>query len=305
MTVLPSFLVVGAAKSGTTSLANYLRQHPEIFIPSSKEPSYFALKGEELPPSGPAPASVLRGAIYNFCHTDWESYTALFRDVGSARAVGEASVRYLYFPKAPARIREVLPDVRIVILLRHPVSRLYSHYNMNRQVLLEPLELAEALAAEGDRIAAGWGWDWHYRAVSRYSVQLERYFELFPRAQIAVFAHEEFSRDPLGVYRAVCRHIGVDDRFVPDMSARGMVSSRPRNAALARFLWWPNKTRFRLLRYGRPLGAPLVDALKILNAAPVPKLDPEMRARLNDEFSDEIAAVETLLGRELPWRVPR
>lgn len=298
---LPSFLIIGAAKSGTTSLAAYLGQHPEVFIPRSKEPNYFALAGEPLALEGPAPPHVLRHAIYNWSRTGWEDYVALFDSVTDERAVGEASVRYLYFPRAPERISEVLPEVRLVTILREPVERLYSHYTMNRQILLEPLDLRAAIEAEDGRVALGWGWDWHYVRCGLYARQLRRYYERFDPAQIAVFLYDDFRRDPLGTYAAVCRHIGVRDDFVPDMSRRGMVGSLPRSAALARWLWWPNRTRFLLIRYARPLAVPLIARLKAWNAAPVPPLDPALRAWIAPRFHEDMADLEALIGRRLPW----
>jgi Sulfotransferase family len=301
---LPTFLVIGAAKSGTTALAAYLAQHPEVFFSRSKEPNYFALAGEGLPELGPAPPHVLRGAIYNWSRTDWTGYCRLFEGAEGSKAIGEASVRYLYFPDAPPRIRTILPDVRLIVLLRDPISRLYSHYNMNRQILLEPLELAEAIAAEPERIAAGWGWDWHYVQLGLYARQLRRYFELFDRAQIAVFLYDDFVRDPLAIYRAVCRHIGVDDSFVPDMRGRAKPGSLPRNAALARWLWWPNPVRRRLLRHARPLAVPLIRRLKDWNAAPVPALDPGLHRVLVPRFRADLDDLARLLDRDIPWYRP-
>lgn len=298
---LPTFFIVGAAKSGTTSLASYLRQHPEVFISASKEPNFFALEGLDLPPRGPAPPEVLTRMLYNWSRIEREAYHALFEAADRFRAVGEASVRYLYFEEAPPRIREALPEARIVVMLRDPVSRLYSHYNMNRQILLEPLPLEGALEAEASRIAAGWGWDWHYAALGRYACQLRRYYERFPRAQIGVWFHDDFGRDPLAVYAEICRHIGVDPAHRPDMRERGMVSSLPRSRALARFLWWPSRFRARLIRNGGRLGRAAIDGLKRLNAAPVPPLDRATRDRLARDFLDDIAELEGLIGRRVPW----
>jgi len=305
---LPSFLVIGAAKSGTTSFAGWLAQHPEVFVPKLKEPNYFALADRDPVPKGPAPEEVLRRAIYNWSHTDWDDYRALFAAAGDRPAVGEASVRYLYFPGAAERIRAALPEVRLVAILRDPVGRLYSHYNMNRQmsreVSLEPLALADAIAAEPERIAEGWGWDWHYVAVGLYGRQLRRYYELFPREQILILLYDELVADPLGAFRAVCRHIGVDDGFRPDMGARGMVSARARSEGLTRLLWRPGKLGGIGKRL-RPLTRPVVDRLKAWNDAPPPALDEALRAALIPRFRDDLDELARLTGREIPWYRPR
>lgn len=105
---LPTFLIVGAAKCGTTSLYEYLRQHPEVFMPRRKEPNFFA---------GPSHGN----------RTTEAEYRALFADATSAKAVGEASVAYLYDPGSPRRIFEYLgPETRIVIMLRNPVDMVHA-----------------------------------------------------------------------------------------------------------------------------------------------------------------------------------
>jgi len=207
---LPTFMIIGAAKSGTTSLMRYLAQHPDVFVPTAKEPNYFMLSGQQDNPVGPAPAHILRHMIYNWSYADLDRYTGLFDDAGAAKAVGEGSVRYLYSPLAPTRIRDMLPDTRLVVILRDPVARLYSHYNMNRQIQLEPLDLHDALAAEDERVAEGWGWDWHYRRVSQYGAQLQR---LLPFATILVCPR---------ILNPIC---GVVGWSAPDRATSGWIGS--------------------------------------------------------------------------------
>ncbi len=302
---LPTFLVIGAAKSGTTSLVSYLKQHPEVFVPTSKEPNYFALKGFEGPPRGPAPSKILEQMLYNWSRTDLTAYRRLFAPAGAEPARGEGSVRYLYFKDTPARIRALVPNVRLVAILRDPVARLYSHYMMNRQIQLEPLGLADAIAAEEARIADGWGWDWHYTRAGLYAEQLERYYALFQRDQIAVFLYEDFVADPLGVYAQICRHIGVDPSFEPDMSQRGMVTRLPRNLWLDRRLNWPSPLRrFLLRRRVRRLSRPVMRRLNAWNTRPVPPMPEGLRAELAERFRADQTRLSELLGREIPWGSP-
>jgi hypothetical protein len=299
---LPNFLLIGAAKAGTTSLARYLGQHPEVFVSPWKEPNYFAFAGEALPTRGPASAEVLQALLYFHSVTDFAQYQALFRGAVSAKAVGEASVRYFYYPKAPRRIHATIPDVRLVVILRDPVSRLYSHHCMNLQYQLEPLGLREALAAEPARIRAGWGWDWHYVAVSRYAAQLRRYFELFDRQQIQVILYDDWAAHPLPTFQSICRHIGVSDGFTPDTSEREKVARRPRLLALDRWLHWPSTTRRVIERaLPRPLWRPIAAQLSRWNSRPVPPLDDALRAELAPLFRDDIAELESLLARPIPW----
>lgn len=299
---LPNFLIIGAAKSGTTSLASYLAQHPEVFFSPWKEPNYFALAGRKIPSAGPVPPEVMFNLLYFHSVTTLPEYEALFAGAGSHPAVGEASVRYLYYPEAPRRIRELLPQVRLVALLREPVSRLFSHYCMNLQHQLEPLPLREALAQEEARRAAGWGWDWHYVNVSRYAAQVRRYFELFDRDQLKIFLYDDFVARPREVYAEVCRHLGIDDRFEPDMSERGKVAHRPRSLRLDRWLHWPSRTRRYVERFlPRRVWRPAFSRLNRWNRLPAPRLDAALRAELAPQFHDDLAELEDLLGRKLPW----
>lgn len=299
---LPNFLIIGAAKSGTTSLASYLAQHPEVFFSPWKEPNYFALAGRKLPPPGPVPPDVMYRLLYFHSVTTLPDYERLFAGAGDQPAVGEASVRYLYSPEAPARIHELLPGVRMIAVLRDPVSRLFSHYCMNLQHQLEPLELRDALAQEENRRAAGWGWDWHYVNVGRYAAQVRRYFERFGREQVKVILYDDFVARPLEVFRDVCRHIGIADTFTPDMSERGKVAHRPRSLRLDRWLHWPSPTRRCIERaFPRRLWRPAFARLGRWNSLPPPKLDAGLRAELSSLFRDDIAELEDLLGRSIPW----
>src|SRR5262245_28683977 len=109
---LPTFLIIGAGRSGTTSLYHYLRQHPEVFMSPVKEPIYFAL-GPNLVFTGPAADWVLDQAAKTR-----EEYEALFAGVTNEKAIGEASPRYLASPDAAGRIRETIPEARLVAILR-------------------------------------------------------------------------------------------------------------------------------------------------------------------------------------------
>ena len=298
----PNFFIIGAAKSGTSSLADYLGQHPEVFMPSLKEPNYFAFEGTLPIPRGPAPARVLKELLYNWSAVDDEEYRQLFIGSSDKRAIGEASVRYLYFDRAPHRIKRQVPEARLVAVLRDPVGRLHSHYNMNRQKQLEPLGLMEALEAEPQRVAEGWGWDWHYRAVSTYAPQLQRYYDLFDRESIAVYLYDDFAAQPVETIRSICRHIRVSDDFVPNMAQRGKVAQQLRSEFLDRWLNWPGPVKDRLsgMGLGRVVRAVATRATK-LNYRPAPKLDSGLRRELAHQFKHDIEELSDLLGREINW----
>ncbi len=150
---LPNFLVIGATKSGTTSLYTYLKQHPEVYMPM-KEPNFFALEGREPPffrgPEGWKEPSQKR-------ITDLEGYRTLFAGASGEKAMGEVSPLYLYAPQAAYRIRRYVPEAKLVAILRNPVERAYSAYMHLVREDREPLGFAEALKEEERRIQSNWG----------------------------------------------------------------------------------------------------------------------------------------------------
>lgn len=266
-----------------------------------KEPNFFALRKGSLPTAGPAPAYVLEKMLYNWSELDESKYYKLFEDAQENQAAGEASVRYLYFPDAPDRIHAAMPEVRLVAILREPVSRMFSHYNMNVQNHLEPLSFDMALEAELERIRAGWGWDWHYAAVSRYAEQVKRYIDVFGRESIAVFLYEDLVSKPQAVLERIYTHLGVASGFRPDMSRRGKVPSRSRLPRLDRALTWPHPAKDMLGQsFRRKADAGLRKMASLLHR-PAPRLDPEVRARHAASFRESNEELSDLLCIKLPW----
>jgi len=306
MSQLPNFVIIGAAKSGTSSLWAYLNQHPEIFLSRNKEPNYFALAGKSLPEPGPAPPERLHELLYSYTLTELREYLELFRPAAGFKAIGEASVRYLYTPGTAARIHAALPNARLVVMLRDPVKRLYSHYCMNRQFGLEPLSLMEAVEGEAERVEAGWGYDWHYAGVSRYSGQLGEYFKFFSHEQLGVFLFEDFAKNPVRVVQQICAFLEVDSDFTPDVSLRMKGACRPRSFALD---GWANPPgREGIKRREKQLGflptkmrKRLIGGVNLLNRAPVKTLAMHEQVDLRKLLADEIAATSDLLGTNPAW----
>jgi Sulfotransferase family len=202
----PQFLVIGAARSGTTALYQYLAEHPGLFLTEPKEPHYFALAGTTPAFTGPGD----RQTVNRLAVTDREAYLRLYRDARPDQVRGEASVSTLYYPDAVTRAREMVPDARLVCMLRDPVDRAFSAYGFMRTRGWEPCATFEdALADEPRRIAEGWHHIWHYTGMSRYGEQLRHVLEVFPREQLLVLRHEDMTADPDAVLARVHAHLGV------------------------------------------------------------------------------------------------
>jgi len=296
---MPNFLVIGAAKAGTTSLRTYLDQHPEIFVPGRGEPSFFAHEGETPRYKGPGDDD-WNGTLF----TDLAAYEALFDPVDGQAAVGEISPRYLYFEKAPERIAARIPEARLIAILRHPVDRAYSHFLMNRSRGCEPAAtLAEAIELEATRAEQGWGWDWSYVGAGLYHAQLQRYFARFPPDRIKVFLYEDL-KDQDTFFPDLFDFLGVDPDFRPDTSARHRKAQAPRSYALQQVVKQPSAAK-SLVKQLVPAGARMKAREWIMsrNAVAPERLSPEVRRALFDRhFAAECRRLESLIGRSLaPW----
>jgi hypothetical protein len=260
--VLPDFLVLGGQRCGSTSLYDMLCGHPDVAPASHKEPHFFDnnhLRGEEF---------------YRRLFPLQFQMRARERRQGRRAVTGEATTYYLAHPGVPARVRALLPDVRLIAILRDPVDRAYSHYQLSVREGREPLSFEEALAAEPDRLAGeherliadpSYRGVAHrffsYRSRGRYIDQLERWWAEFPREQLLVLRSEDMFEDPRIVYDQLVTFLGLD----PDADRR---TFRARNRVS-------------------------YDAMR-----------PETRAELRSYFAEPNRALEQRTGRAFNWQAP-
>jgi len=297
----PDFLVIGAAKSGTSALYNQLAAHPQVFMSPVKEPNFFALRHRGADFQGPSDADTINRRSV----ADPEEYRKLFSRAADERASGEASTLYLYSPAAAAEIRRFNPAMKLIALLRNPVERAFSSYRHLVRDGRETESFAGGLDAEEDRIAAGWSHIWHYTRAGFYAQQLERFREAFPDDQLAVFTYDSFSAQPETVLREIFAFLGVDPEVLPDTSRRYNVSGRPRFGLLHRLVIQQNPLKSMLRPFiPRALRKRVVTATQSWNVvADAPQIEPAVRDRLNALFADEIDRLESDLGLDLAaWR---
>jgi len=239
---LPNFFIIGAAKSGTSSLYMYLKQHPEIYMSPVKEPHYFSFDDETKLTKGP-------GDPINKAITDFNQYQALFDKVSCEKAIGEASTSYLYRPEAPIRIHALLPEAKLIAVLRNPIERAFSAY---MHVVRDRRETSEnfldALSREEERKAAGWEPIWHFSSVGLYAEQLSRYFALFPKDQLQIYLYEELQENQTALVRKVFQFLEVDDSFIPESSMRYNVTGEQKSKIYHSITDWlftqPNPIRW-------------------------------------------------------------
>lgn len=292
---LPTFVLIGAAKAGTTSLYHYLGEHPEIYMSPVKEPRFFALEGHALDFRGPSD-----DRLHGRTTTTLSAYRALFAGVRHERAVGEASVIYLAHPRAAGALARTVRDAKLVAVLRDPAERAYSSFLYHTRDGFEPAAtFEEALRDEPERLAAGWYPGWAYRGQGFYFRHLSRFLEVFPREQLRVYTYEELDRRPLELLRDLFGFLDVDTAFVPDVSIRWNPSGRPRSPRMQRLLTRPHPLKEAVKRIvPERIGHRAIERVQRRNLVR-PELAPETRADLVAGYADDIRRLEELIDRDL------
>jgi hypothetical protein len=293
--MLPNLLILGAAKSGTSSLYQYLGQHPQVFMSRLKEPTFFVWEGRTYDIRGPGVERIGKGMV-----RDIDSYLTLFSDASHQRIRGEASTGYLHTPGVAERIRHRIPEAKLMAILRNPIDRAFSAFLHARSSGLEPISNFErALDDELHRVRAGWIGLTTYATVGMYAEQLERYLAVFPCQQIRVYLFDDLVRDPMSVARDAYRYLRVDDEFEPDVSIQANSGRGVRSARLARALGSVRNSSFgRRSALGRSARA----LVRRLNEQPKGQLAPNAHRRLAAVFEADVDKLSRLLGRDLsPW----
>ncbi len=240
------FIIAGTQKSGTTALHYFLEQHRQIAF-SRKQELHFFDDDAHFPPAGP----------------DYRSLRESFDRVPTDSLAGECTPIYTYWQPSLPRIRDYRPDIKLVVILRNPSERAFSHWNMQRRFGNEALDFLDAIAQEGERdkrIAPLQARDSSYVDRGFYSRQLERAFALFPQEQIHVLRNDDLRADPPAAFASVCQFLGLP--------APRCLKIREKNS----------------IRHERAMSA-------------------HERAVLDEIFADEIARLETMLGWDCKnWR---
>jgi hypothetical protein len=267
---LPNFLVIGAMKAGTTSVWEYLRRHPQVFMSPVKEPSFFIDEG-----------TWSRGRAW---------YESLFRGSDGAIAVGEASTAYSkhpIHPGVPERIAGLIPWARFIYMVRDPIERIRSQYEYGIDRGLENVPLARAVLEHPE-----------YLAYSRYALQIDRYLDWFPRERLLVVTSEELRAERPSTLRRIFEFLGVDPGLLPGgLDSEYNVTDRrePRPAA----------RRLRRMPGYRRIAAAMPSKVKSMywgiarrdrasrNGADLPD---DVRREVEERLAEDVVRLRTLLG---------
>lgn len=303
----PDFLVIGAPKSGTTSLYHYLRQHPDIFLsPTRKEGRFFS--------------DIWKGAVHwpAFYHFDAPGsvadYQALFAERRNETRAGDVSPDYLAYADiaAPQALSLCGPATRIIAILRNPVDRAWSHYLQNVRRDAEFLSFAKTLEIEAERKTANWGFQWLYTDTGRYAGKLQPWMNRFDDCLILL--QDELDRDAPASLRRIFNFLDIDPDAPVSLKQRYNTGGIP----AAKLPVLAGAYDHRAGESFEALHAELVAPVSGISSAAtadgvypppgtapvqVPPMDADTRAMLEARFAPEIDALERLLGRSLDvWR---
>jgi hypothetical protein len=294
---LPNFIIAGTARCGTTSLYYYLKQHPEVCFPETKEPKYFSSVSLQFPHEGPGDRSVDRKVVRSF-----DEYQSLFSRCAGSTMIGEASSDYLYYANktAPA-IRKSLGDIHIILIIRDPAERAFSAYANMLRDSRETLSFRESLEAEEGRLAANWDWMWAYKTGGLYYEQVKTFMDNFSRVKVLLY--DDLRDDPFRLLENVFTFLNVDQAFKPDITIKYSQSGKPANPLVGRFLRRSTRasamirnTISRLL----PRSVQEFLASKLLRKV---ESSPEDLAFLKNYFRPDIEKLERLLQADLSqWK---
>jgi hypothetical protein len=275
---LPTFFVIGAPRSGSTSLYQYLSLHPEITMSRIKEPHFFV-------------DNVRRPAVRV---DDLAEYEALFSSETKVR--GEASPSYACYSQhsgAPERISALLPAAKFIYLVRDPIDRTVSHYVHRVAVENERRPFADALGHLDDPANP-------YTCPSRYATQLERYLRYFPMDRIMVIDQGDLLRQRTETLSAVFSFLGVDEGFASSGFDEERGASEGRRRYSTRYLRLSERAASSPLRIlPRGTRRSLRAVLERLMFRPVerPSITPELRERLEALYSPEVSRLRTLTAK--------
>ncbi|NOY24228.1 MAG: sulfotransferase domain-containing protein [Acidobacteria bacterium] len=303
---LPDFLIPGAARSGTTALYEHLRKHPDLFMPDEKEPMFFSICN-----IGKRKGWQVGKLVEDWTIPDFNEYLELFEKAKEHQKCGESSVWYLYDHDVVIQnIRkfygEKAADLKIIILLRNPVHRAWSHYVLKCSRMKEPLSFEEAVQPNviRQRMEKGLSYSYDYIGFGMYTEQIRAWRKAFPN--IRIWIHEEFFSnipvfmEELAEFLEILMHpsLLIRRRVNPSGIHRNRLARLGASSLMGPSLWksilkplFPRRFRYRMK----------MDTLRRLTR-PEPMPEPVHR-KLTEIYATEINQLEVLLGRSLDiWR---
>ena len=300
---LPDFFIAGAPKAGTTAVHAALARHPALYMSAVKEPKFFLTDGPPPTRGGPGDVQTYREHVWQR-----HDYEALFAAAPAGALRGESTPFYLYNRDAQRRIRALIPDARLIVILRDPVERAHSNWAHLWSAGLDPVDdFVLACAEEQRRIEAGWADFWRYTSLGRYGDQLEHLYTVFPRDQVLVFRYHALIESPGLVLDQICAFLGVPQGVLAEVP-RENVTAHPQ-------LSLRHRTVAKALRASSAVSNVLPGATTLTgslervlqrDSRPRQPLTWEQRQALLPRFEADIRLLEVITGEDFGnWLQPR
>lgn len=293
---MPDFLIIGAAKSGTTSLYFYLQQHPQVFLPINKEPFFFSFVGKDVNQFHYEGKEPLTSKVV----TDIDNYTSLFQSAPQNARIGEASTLYLVDHDTPQQISRFIPNVKLIAILRNPVDRAYSHYQHFFSENKEPINIfLEAIKAEPRRKQNKWFPSYFYQEAGFYSKHLNNYYSYFDKSQIKVFLYEDLA-DADKVTREIFEFIGITPDITLNTTAKYNVTGKAKFPWLYYSVRKSNKLKNILRKFiSHKVWNGMKHKWDKLMISPYESISKEDRLYLQNIYKADILQLQDVLQRDL------
>jgi len=277
----PNFFIVGSPKSGTTSLYEYLNQTKGVYMSPVKEPRFF---------NHNIPESYLHRIL------EKKEYLKLFKNVKDEKAIGEASPTYLWDPESPKLIFEAVPNASIIIILRGPVNRAFSHYLYLKSQGLEDRSFSQIIK---QRLHRKTDYD-TCLDLGMYYESVKRYLEIFGKNQVKIIIFEEFTNDALNITKGVLKFLRINEEPPKSVGSAHNVYGVPRGKVGRFVLRSKNISNIASTVLPQSLKWKLKEKV-ILKHDDKPIMDIKDRKILQGFYEDDAKKLEKLLKRNLPW----
>jgi Sulfotransferase domain len=299
------FFIVGAARSGTTTLWHWLKAHPSVFLPNVKEPHFFCFEGKPIPCHGNELDPHYKTQLVN----TKDAYLELFANSKETQLNGDASPGYLYFSGTAAKIKRHNPNAKIICILRNPCDRAFSQFIFHVQSGFESVfDFQTALKMENARVSKGWWWGHHYLRAGSYSSQWKEYCEHFQDSQRLLLLYEDLKANPEKTYLRICKFLEIVPLNTTDLNLQtngtAGLASVPLSFAIHRVLThgFSQKIAFHKFLPGYVV-QPIKKFILAINKRSKPKLSDSLRSNLSDHYRSDVDELKLLTGLNfLQWR---
>lgn len=284
----PSFFIVGAPKAGTSALHAFLTAHPEVCMSRIKEPNYFS---HDL---------ITKQKLYYESENvrTIKEYRDLFECSDTAVVAGEASVSYLFYPAVAKRIYEFDPVSKIIISLRQPVSRAFSHYQMDYSLGLVRYDFDTIIRNGADHPQTGIYFQ-QYVLLGDYAVQVKRYTDTFPHDQVFILLYEELAGKPDIILRDLCTFLGVNTGTNTGNLEKVNVTAAAKNSVIRKLYSSPAMRKFSNTLLSSGMKSRLRE--KLFSKESLPVLSAFAANTLRERYQKDLAELNKLTGKDFSY----